>query len=219
MQEQRRKIKIYRKADFFEVSELRKALRLALLKSGHELFWEETELEDFEGHAALSPDVKALLVIDEHSQTPISTSIPGEEKLISLLEEEPKKMKVKWDLSMLPAIGLVFLPKCPLCWAAYAGIFSGIGLDKLGYQSWWLPFLVALFSAFVGWGVWKSFRKKNYSYILLITIGACCVLCGKLLFDFASLMHIGIGFLFLALIWLHIPYKLSKKIIVSLQFK
>ena len=52
----------------------------------------------------------------------------------------------KRSLAVLPGIGVSLLPKlaCPLCWRAYAGLLSALGLGFLISAKYLLPLTVAL---------------------------------------------------------------------------
>ena len=39
----------------------------------------------------------------------------------------------------------ILFPKCPFCWAAYASLFSFIGLDKVAYNSNWKWLILSFF--------------------------------------------------------------------------
>jgi len=52
-----------------------------------------------------------------------------------------KKMSV---LNSLSVVLLFLFPKCPLCWAAYASLFSFIGFESISYNSNWSYVILAL---------------------------------------------------------------------------
>ncbi|AUC81443.1 hypothetical protein CW733_04585 [Lacinutrix sp. Bg11-31] len=52
-----------------------------------------------------------------------------------------KKMSV---LNSLSVVLLFLFPKCPLCWAAYASLFSFIGLESISYNSNWSYVILGL---------------------------------------------------------------------------
>lgn len=50
-------------------------------------------------------------------------------------------------ISVLNGISVVFLfffPKCPLCWAGYASLFSFIGLERIDYNANWRFVIIGL---------------------------------------------------------------------------
>ncbi len=55
---------------------------------------------------------------------------------------------LRWQMNgtMLPAVGVAFLPKlaCPACWPAYAGLLSSLGIGFFDYTPYLLP-LTAVF--------------------------------------------------------------------------
>jgi protein SCO1/2 len=62
------------------------------------------------------------------------------------------------------ALSIALFPKCPLCWAAYAGVLGVFGLGTLPYSPWLLPVLVALLLLnlwLLGRGLLKSRRAAS----------------------------------------------------------
>lgn len=52
-----------------------------------------------------------------------------------------KKMSV---LNGLSVVLLFLFPKCPICWAAYASLFSFVGLESVSYNSNWSYVILGL---------------------------------------------------------------------------
>jgi protein SCO1/2 len=46
-------------------------------------------------------------------------------------------------LGSSPSLAVAFLPKCPICWAAYLSLFGIAGLERLAYAWWLIPALWA----------------------------------------------------------------------------
>jgi mercuric ion transport protein len=59
-----------------------------------------------------------------------------------IVKSTPKASNVSTFISGLV---LTLMPKCAMCWAAYMNLFSFLGLSKIKYHSWYLPFGVILF--------------------------------------------------------------------------
>ena len=84
---------------------------------------------------------------------------------------------VRTLLDAASAIGLLLLPKCPLCMMAYASMFSGLGVERLPLGRAW-PVVVALMSlslALTGYRAWRRQRLARFAVALLgagLLIGA-----------------------------------------------
>ena len=53
--------------------------------------------------------------------------------------------KASNELTFISGLVVTLMPKCAMCWAAYMNLFSFLGLSKIKYHSWYLPFGVMLF--------------------------------------------------------------------------
>ena len=86
----------------------------------------------------------------------------------------------KRGIAMLPGIGVSLLPKlaCPLCWPAYAGFVSALGLGFLISAKYLLPVTVAF-----------------------LAIAAAAILTAKFYFDAAQVAYAGVGLLVAASVW------------------
>jgi hypothetical protein len=86
----------------------------------------------------------------------------------------------KRSLAVLPGIGVSLLPKlvCPMCWPAYAGLVSALGLGFLISTKYLLPLTVAF-----------------------LALAAAVILTGKFYFDAAPAAYAGVGLLIAALVW------------------
>jgi len=86
----------------------------------------------------------------------------------------PKKTKGAKRMSILNIItGVVFFlfPKCPFCWAAYASIFSFIGLDTLEYPAEWKYILLAIFLGGSLLLMWRHYKNRAWLNIGVYTLG------------------------------------------------
>nr|WP_321248031.1 hypothetical protein [uncultured Psychroserpens sp.] len=77
-----------------------------------------------------------------------------------------KKMSV---LNSLSVVLLFLFPKCPMCWAAYASLFSFIGLESISYNSNWSYVILGL----LGIGSFLLLRKHylNKAWLSIIFYG------------------------------------------------
>ena len=75
-------------------------------------------------------------------------------------------------------IGVVFFlfPKCPFCWAAYASLFSFIGLDKLEYPAYWKYILLSVFILGSVLALRKHFKKKAWLNMVIYSVGITVLL-------------------------------------------
>lgn len=100
-------------------------------------------------------------------------------------------------LAAVPAIGIAFLPKivCPLCWPAYAGILSAIGLGFLltGTN------LLIISTVFLGMSLivfgLRGKARGNFIPFGIAFAGIFMLLAGKFFFDNLSLFYTGTFFL------------------------
>ncbi len=74
-----------------------------------------------------------------------------------------------------PAVIALLLPKCPLCVAAWAWVFTALGIDVASYETWRMPVSVALL---VVTGV--LVRRMPHRFILLGILSVA--LFGRLMF-------------------------------------
>ena len=109
----------------------------------------------------------------------------------------------KQGLLALPGIGVSILPKlaCPLCWPAYAGLLSSVGLGFLISAAYLLPLTIT----FLGLALAAlAFRAKNrngfgpFSIGLVATAG---VLLGKFVWESPATIYSAVGMLVLATLW------------------
>lgn len=109
----------------------------------------------------------------------------------------------KQGLLAIPGIGVSLLPKvaCPLCWPAYAGLLSSLGLGFLLSATYLLPLtvgflLIAL--AALGYGARQG---RGYGPLLLSLAGSGVVLVTKFVVEIKAGVYAGIGILILASLW------------------
>ena len=109
----------------------------------------------------------------------------------------------KQGLLAIPGIGVSLLPKvaCPLCWPAYAGLASSLGLSFLLSATYLMPltagFLLILLAALGN----RVRQKRGYRPLLLGLAGSGVVLVTKFVVEINAGVYAGIGILVLASLW------------------
>ena len=112
---------------------------------------------------------------------------------------------VAWlrNLSALPAALLALLPSatCPLCAAAYVGVFSAMGLGYLLTERILGPLIaVFLLVALITVG-WFTRRHRRPGPLLLTVAGTLAVAAGRLVLDVPLLVYSGAILLLVASLW------------------
>src|SRR2546421_6202521 len=87
----------------------------------------------------------------------------------------------KQGLLALPGVGVSLLPKlaCPLCWPAYAGLLSSVGLGFLLSAAYLLPLTAGFLVIALGAMAFKANSRHGYVPFLLGIVAAAAVLLGK----------------------------------------
>ena len=113
------------------------------------------------------------------------------------------KPKVKQGLPALPGIGVSLLPKvaCPLCWPAYAGLLSSVGLGFLLSRT----YLLALTAGFLMIAVaalgYGARERRGYGPLALGLAASGVVLTMKFALEFNIGVYLGVGLLVVASLW------------------
>ncbi|MBC8243265.1 MAG: MerC family mercury resistance protein [Verrucomicrobia bacterium] len=106
-------------------------------------------------------------------------------------------------LPALPGIGIAFMPKlaCPLCWPAYAGILSSLGLGFLADTAYLLPFTVIFLALALGALAFRARQRRGYAPFAAGAVAAGLLVLGKFLFESEPVFYLGISLLVVAAIW------------------
>jgi hypothetical protein len=109
----------------------------------------------------------------------------------------------KQGLLTIPGIGVSLLPKvaCPLCWPAYAGLLSSLGLGFLLSATYLLPLTVGFLLIALVTLAYRVRQKRCYGPLLLGLAGSGVVLVTKFVVEFNAGIYAGIGLLILASFW------------------
>jgi mercuric ion transport protein len=109
----------------------------------------------------------------------------------------------KRSLAVLPGIGVSLLPKlvCPMCWPAYTGLISALGLGFLISTKYLLPLTVACLAIAAAALGFRASRRHGYGPFWLGLVAAAVILTGKFYFDAAQAAYAGVGLLIAASVW------------------
>src|SRR2546423_10878350 len=91
----------------------------------------------------------------------------------------------KRSLAVVPGIGVSLLPKlmCPMCWPAYAGVVSALGLGFLISAKYLLTLTVAFLAMTAAALGFRASRRHGYGPFWLGLVAAPVILTGKFYFD------------------------------------
>lgn len=111
------------------------------------------------------------------------------------------RARVCQHLPLIPAVVLVLLPKCPLCLAAWFGIFGSLGATSWLNAVWGTPLAAGFLSLTVGTLAMRARGSRDARPLCVGIIGAVALLCGKCLVDVPLLICVGLGLLLSACFW------------------
>ena len=109
----------------------------------------------------------------------------------------------KHGLLALPGVGVSLLPKlaCPMCWPAYAGLLSSVGLGFLVSTVYLLPVTAGLLVIALGAMAFRASKRHGYGPFLLGLFGSAGVLLGKFVWNSNAAMYGAVGLLIAASLW------------------
>lgn len=107
------------------------------------------------------------------------------------------------SLATLPGLGVSLLPKlaCPLCWPAYAGLLSSLGLGFLISVRYLLPLTAAFLAVALAALVFRAKHRHGFGPFLLGLLAAVVVLAGKFQWESKPVWHAAVGLLIAASLW------------------
>lgn len=91
---------------------------------------------------------------------------------------QPARSSVKAASSTVLSFLIAFFPKCPVCWAAYMSLFGSVGLAKIPYSQWLLPFLGSLLLVHL-FLIFKKRKQKGSGPFVLSLVAVCLLLLGR----------------------------------------
>lgn len=109
----------------------------------------------------------------------------------------------KRGLLALPGVGVTMLPKlaCPLCWPAYAGLLTSVGLGFLISAVYLLPITAAFLVLALGAMAFRANTRHGYGPFLVGLVAAGAVLLGKFVWESKSIMYGAVGLLVISSLW------------------
>lgn len=107
------------------------------------------------------------------------------------------------SLVALPGVGVSLLPKlaCPLCWPAYAGLLSSVGLGFLISTKYLLPFTVAFLALALGALAFRAKKRHGYKPLVLGVVAAGGILAGKFHWESNLVLYSAVGLLVVSSVW------------------
>jgi hypothetical protein len=109
----------------------------------------------------------------------------------------------KQSLMTIPGLGVSLLPKlaCPLCWPAYAGLLSSVGLGFLISAKYLLPITTVFLALAVAVLAFRANQRRRYGPFGLGLLAAVGVLVGKFWWESNPAMYVAVGLLVIASAW------------------
>ncbi len=104
---------------------------------------------------------------------------------------------------VVPGIVAALLPSltCPLCWPAYAGVLSALGVGFVGTTAYLPPLTAAFLAIAVGALAFAARRHGRHGPLVLGLVGSAIVLLGKFVLDATPATLGGVGMLVAASVW------------------
>lgn len=123
--------------------------------------------------------------------------------------------------AVLPGVGASLLPKltCPMCWPAYAGLLTSLGLGFLMSERYLFGVTTVFLSMSVGALAFRHRERRGIAPAVLGLIGAAVVLVGKFRFESMTAMYAGLTVLIAASLWNSWPRRSAGDELVQLSVK
>ena len=121
-------------------------------------------------------------------------------------------MTWKRAAAILPGVGVSLLPKltCPICWPAYAGVLTTLGLGFLMSERYLFGLTVAFLLISVGALAFRSQERRSIAPSIVGLTGIAMVLMGKFRFESMNVMYAGLVILIAASLWNSWPQRLAE---------
>ena len=109
----------------------------------------------------------------------------------------------KQGLLALPGVGVSLLPKlaCPICWPAYAGLLSSVGLGFLISAAYLFPLTLGFLTLTLVALAFRARDRRGFRPFSMGLVAAIAILLGKFLWESKPMIYGGIGMLVAASVW------------------
>lgn len=116
-------------------------------------------------------------------------------------------MTWKRAAAVLPGVGVALLPKltCPMCWPAYAGLLTTLGLGFLVSEGYLFTLTAAFLLLAVAALAFRASERRGYGPAALVACALVLILAGKFGLDSMPLMYSGVGLLLVSSVWNSFP--------------
>src|SRR5207245_7353572 len=117
----------------------------------------------------------------------------------------------KQGVLALPGVVVSLLPKlvCPLCWPAYAGLLSSVGLGFLISTKYLLPVTAAFLAIAVGALAFRAKGRHGYGPFILGALTAVGVLMGKFYWESSPTIYVAVAVLIVPSVWNAWPHRVT----------
>lgn len=107
------------------------------------------------------------------------------------------------SLALLPGGLLALLPaaKCPVCIAAYASVFSSVGLGFLHDDRVLTPLIAALLGIGLFGVAWSARSHRHLGPLVVTVLGSAAVVAGRLVWSLPVVLYGGVVLLVGASLW------------------
>jgi hypothetical protein len=107
------------------------------------------------------------------------------------------------DPTLLSALAVAVLPKCPLCWAAWWSVAATLGLGRLPFSPFLLRGAVALLGLLLAVVVWRSWQRRQPVSAVLFVLGGVLVVGGRFGSESPPALYMGLALLWVASLSAH----------------
>jgi len=123
--------------------------------------------------------------------------------------------------AVLPGVGASLLPKlaCPMCWPAYAGLLTAVGLGFLMSARYLFGVTTVFLVVSAGALAFRHRERRGIAPAILGFAGSALVLVGKFRFESPPAMYAGLSVLIAASLWNSWPRKSAGDELVQLGVK
>jgi hypothetical protein len=184
----------------------RERVQRLLEEAGMMPVWEERLLEDPGLESRKKTITDPALFVNNRLAGNLKTD--PDEKILRNLEKYASASAgygfwVKDISYFLTSLFIAVFPKCPICWMAYASAFSGLGLGRIPYQSWYFYVLILVYIVLLV-RLFPSIKDRKVSLGLIAT-GSLITLVSRLFLDVGFLNVAGLLFAFSGAVSVALP--------------